>query len=118
MANSGDGLIPISSLMANPAGPAFPPIMEDSGKTSVSLDQQCAPPQSPEGVSGNYDHLFSDQMRNLRKSRGYHNKGAKAVLRTRLEATDTAARQSMKLNENAMDTSSSVQGKRDRSVAE
>ena len=39
------------------------------------------------------------------------------VLKTRLEAMDAAARQPLKLNENDMDTSSSVLEKRDGSMA-
>ena len=45
-------------------------------------------------------------------------KDAKAALKTRLEAMGAAARQSLNLDEDAMDTSSSVLGKRDRSLAE
>ena len=40
------------------------------------------------------------------------------VLKTRSEALDAVARQSLKLDENDMDTPSSVLGKRDRSMAE
>ena len=101
-------LIPIPEPPTNSGGPAFPPIMEDSGNTSVSSDQQRAPPQAPECVSGNYDHLSYDQIRNLCMSRGYHKKDAMAVLKTRLEAIDAAARQSLKLSEREMDTSPSV----------
>ena len=90
----------------------------DSGNTPVAFDQQCAPSQAPECASGNYDHIPYDQIRNLRKSRGYQKKDARAVLKTRLEATDAAARQSLKPNENDMGTSSSVLGERNRSMAE
>ena len=40
------------------------------------------------------------------------------VLKTRMGATDAVARQSLKLNENEMDTSPSALGRRDRSAAE
>ena len=69
-------------------------------------------------MSGNYDHLSFRQIRDLCISRGFYKKDAKAALQTRLVAMDAAARQSLKLDENAMDTSSSVLGKRGRSLAE
>ena len=64
-------LIPIPEPPTNSGEPALPPVMGDTGKTSVSLDQQCAPSQAPECVSGNYDHLSYGQIRDLCKSRGY-----------------------------------------------
>ena len=110
-------LIPIPGPPANSGELACPPIMGDSGKTSVFF-QQCAPSQDPGRVGGNYDHLSRGQIHDLCKSRGHFAKDAKAVLKTRLEAMVAVARQSLKLDENAMDTSPAVLGKRDLSLAE
>ena len=41
-------MIPIPESPANSGEPVLPPISEDSGKTSVSFDQQCAPFQVPD----------------------------------------------------------------------
>ena len=41
-------LIPIPGPPTNSGGPVFPPIMENSGETSVSCDQQRVPSQTPE----------------------------------------------------------------------
>ena len=98
-------LIHIPESPTNSGEPVFLPVKEDSGKTSVSFDQQCAPSQAPECVSGNDDQLPYGQLRDLCKSRGFYKKDAKAVLKTRLEAMDAVARQSLKADENAMDTS-------------
>ena len=111
-------LIPIPGSPTNSGEPAFPPITEDSGKTSVPFDQQCAFSQAPECVSGNYDHLSYGQIRDLCKSRAYHKQDANVVRKTRLGAMDAVARQSLQKDENAMETSSPVLGKRDRSLAE
>ena len=62
-----------------------------------------------------YDHLTYDELRNLCKSRGYCKKDAKTVLKTRVEAMDTSARNSSQLQTDNMDTSYSVLGKRERS---
>ena len=69
-------------------------------------------------MRGNYDNLSYDRIHNLRKDRGYHKKDAKAALKTRLEAMDAVERRVIIENENAMETSSSVLGKRDRSMEE
>ena len=111
-------LIPVPGPPTNSGGPALPPIMGNSGNTSVSLGKRSAPSLAPECASGNYDHLPYEQVRNLRKPRGYHKKDAKVVLKTRMEATGAAARRSSKPNENDMDATSSAMGTRDRSMAE
>ena len=111
-------LIPKPESPTNSGETAIPSIMEDSGKTSVSCDRQRASPQAPGRVSVDYEHLAYVQIRDLCKLRGHHEKGVKAVLKTRLEAMDAAASQSLKLDDNAIDTSSSVPGKRGRSLVE
>ena len=62
--------------------------------------------------------LSYDQIRNLCKGRGNNKKDAKAALRTRLEAMGAVERQSIMQKSNEMDTSSSVLGKRARSMEE
>ena len=60
-------LIPVPDSPTNSGGPALPPIIGESGNTSVSFDQQCSPSQAPECASGNYAHLSYDQIRNLQQ---------------------------------------------------
>ena len=62
-----------------------------------------------------YDHLTYDELHNLCKSRGYCEKDAEAVLKTRLEAMDTAERNSPQVQSGNMDTSFSALGERARS---
>ena len=57
-------LIPAPFSPTNSGGLGLPPIMGGSGISSVSLDQQCAPSQSPECASGTYDHLAYNELRN------------------------------------------------------
>ena len=83
-----------------------------------SIDKRRAPSQAPEGARGNFENLSYDQIHNLCKERGYHKKDAEAVSKTRLEATDAVERRLITQNENTMDTSSSVFGKRDRFMVE
>ena len=111
-------LFPIPESPTCPESPAFPPAMEDSGQTSNSFDQRCAPSHAPECVNGNYDNLPYAQIRNLCKDRGYYKKDAKAALKTRLEATGAVDRQLISQKENEMDESPSVFGRRGRSIAE
>ena len=111
-------LIPIPESPTNSGSPAFHPAMEDTGQTSDSFDQQCAPSPAPECASGNYNNLPYDQIRNLCKDRGYYKKDAKAALKTRLEATGAVDRQLISQKENEMDESPSVFGRRGRSIAE
>ena len=111
-------LIPVPGSPTNPASFDPPPISEDTGPSSESFDQKCAPSQAPERESGNSDHFSRDQLRNLCKSRRFRKKDAKAVLKTRLEGIDAVTSRPLALRENDMDTSSSVLGKTDRSMAE
>ena len=108
--------VPNSPTVSGPPDP--PPPLEGTGNTSASFDRKRAPPQAPRCESAKYVHLSYDHLRDLCQQRGYHEKDAKVVLKTRLEAMDAAARQPLKSNENDMDTSSSVLGKRDRPMAE
>ena len=110
--------IPIPESPKNSECPSFPPVVEDHGQASNSFDQQCAPSQAPEGVRGNNGNLSYDQIHNLCKDRGYHKQDTKAALKTRLEAMDAVDRRLNIQSENAMDTSSSVSGKRGRSMGE
>ena len=109
-------MIPIPESPSRSGEPKFSSVVNDTGNTSPSFDKQRAPSQAPERVSGNYDYLSYDQVRDLCKARGYHKKDAKAVLKTRLEAMDAVERHSMKQTENDMDISPSVLRKRNRPV--
>ena len=83
-------LIPV--LDSQPMSVRLPlePEVEDTGKTSISSDRNCAPSQAPVSGSANYDRLSCGQLRELRKQRGYYKEGTKAALRTRSEAMDVA----------------------------
>ena len=102
-------LIPVPDSPTHSREPALPPIMGDSGNTSASFGQQCTPSPAPECASSTYGNLSYGQIRNECKSRKF---------KTRFDAMDAVARQSLKPNENDMDTSSSVLEKRGRSMAE
>ena len=110
--------IPVPQSPTRSESPAFPSATEDSGKPSNSSDKQCAYSQAPECVSGNYDHLSYNQIRDICKARGYHKRDAKAALKTSLETMDEVERQLTKRTQHDMDTSSSFSGKRDRSMVE
>ena len=111
-------LIPAPESPKNSEELCFPPALEDPGKPSNSFDDQCAPSQAPECKSGNYDNLSYDQIRILCKDPGYHKEDARAVLKTRLEAMDAVERRLSIQIDNAANTSSSVLGKRTRSMEE
>ena len=110
-------LIPAPDLLTNSGRPDPPPTLEDSGNSSASFDQKRAPSQAPVCESANCDHLSYDKLRNLCNLRDYTKKGAKVALETRLQPLDAVSRRPLELNENDMDTSSSVLGKRGRSMA-
>ena len=111
-------LIPVPVSPTDSGRPDPPLTLEDSGNSSASSDRKCAPSQVPEYESVSYDHLPCDQLRNLCTLRGYHKKDARVARKTRLAALDAVARQPLKSNEDSVDTSSSVLGKRDRSMAD
>ena len=63
-----------------------------SGHTSESFNRNCTPSRAPRYGSAKYDNLSCDQLRELRKQRGYHRQDAEAVLKTRLETLDAVGR--------------------------
>ena len=92
------------------------PEVDSTGKTSASFDPNCAPSQAPASGSAKYDQLSNGQLHELCRQRGYHKKDTKAVLRTRLEAMDAAAKKTAEGSSNDMDSSMRTRftGKRSR----
>ena len=84
------------------------PTLEDTGHTSESLDRKFVPSRFPVCGSANYDQMSYRQLHKICKQRGYHDKDAKAVHKTRLVAMDAANRRTLESKECDMGTSSSV----------
>ena len=64
----------------------------------------------------NYGRLSYGQLHELFKQRGYYGKDTKAVLRTRLAAIDAADKKEVEGSSSDIDTSTSVLGKRTRTL--
>ena len=78
-----------------------------------------APPhRAPAAESIEYDRISYGQLRELRGQRGQHKEDTKAVLRTRLAATDAAKKKFAEGSSQDMDTSLSVLGKGARPMGE
>ena len=90
----------------------------DTGNTSASPDRNCAPLEAPVRENASYDQLSFGQLHVLCKQRGYHDKDAKAALRTRPDAMDAAENKAKEGSSNDADPSTSVLGKRARNLEE
>ena len=86
--------------------------VDDKDPLSASFGRKCAPFQAPVADTINYDQLSSGPSHELRKQRDYHKKDTRAVLRTRLAATDALDTENAERRPQDMDTSTSVLGKR------
>ena len=105
-------LIPVLDSPLHSARPFPGPVLGDTGRTSESFDRKCAPSRAPRCASTDYDQISYDQLHELCKQRGYHKEDAKAVIKTRQEATGAAERRPTEGAADDMDTSSSVPGKK------
>ena len=98
---------------------AYPELaLDGTGHTSESFGRLYAPSQLPRCESANNDHPSYDQLHELCRRRSYHKKNAKAAPETRSVAMDAAGRRPLGGAENDMDKSSSVSGKRARTLEE
>ena len=116
---------PSPAMIPIPGTPTLSVLLPPSPSLSVrlpppasSFDRNCTPSQAPVVDRGRFDHLSSDQLRELRKSRGYGRRDSKVELKTRLASMDAEGSKRTLTEDGAMDTSVSVTGKRGRAPAD
>ena len=81
-----------------------------------SVDRRCTPARAPPVANGGYDHVSCDQVRELRKQRGYAGGDSKAALKTRLASVDEVERKRNLSEGGDMKSSARVAGKQDRTL--
>ena len=105
----------------SPEIPDSPPLTIHLPSPPSSFDKNCAPTRRPALGPGSVEHLSYDQSYNLREQRGYLQKDAKEVLKTRLAATQAqpvSNARNLPIDANLPVTSAAKRGRPPADVAE